>query len=73
MKKKFVRKLFKTKKIYDLKKTDELFINAMRENAIHHYKNCSEYKQILDNANFDPDQINTMEDVINLPFLPTIY
>ena len=73
MKKRFVRKLFKTKKIYDLKKTDELFINAMRENAIHHYKNCSEYKQILDNVNFDPDQINTMEDVINLPFLPTIY
>ncbi|MDD4069878.1 MAG: hypothetical protein PHF05_05440 [Candidatus Izemoplasmatales bacterium] len=73
MKRKFARKLFNTKKIYDLNKTDDLFVKAMRENAIYHYENCSEYKQILDNANFNPYMVSTMEDIVNLPFLPTLY
>jgi phenylacetate-coenzyme A ligase PaaK-like adenylate-forming protein len=73
MKRRYVRKLFRTKKIYDLAKTDELFVKAMRENAVYHYTRCAEYKQILDDADFDPHKIETMEDVISLPFLPTLY
>ena len=73
MKRRYVRKLFRTKKIYELERTDVLFVKAMRENAIYHYINCIEYKQILDNAKFDPYQIETMEDIIKLPFLPTLY
>jgi phenylacetate-coenzyme A ligase PaaK-like adenylate-forming protein len=73
MKRRYVRKLFRTRKIYDLNKTDELFVKAMRENAVYHYTNCLEYKQILDDTSFNPFKIETMEDVINLPFLPTLY
>lgn len=73
MKRKYLRKLFRTKKIYNLEKTDDLFIKAMRENAIHHYVKCEDYKRILDNADFDPYKIQTMEDVVNIPFLPTLY
>ncbi len=73
MKKRYVRKLFRTRKIYQIGQTDELFVKAMRENAIYHYHHCQDYQRILDEANFDPHQIQTMEDVINLPFLPTLY
>lgn len=73
MKKRYVRKLFRSKKIYEKGQTDELFVKAMRENAIHHYCHCEDYKRILDEAKFNPYQITTMEDLIDLPFLPTLY
>lgn len=73
MKRSYVKKLFRTKNIYDPGTTDDLFVKAIRENAIYHYMKCNEYKQILDQAKFDPYQIKTMEDVISLPFLPTLY
>lgn len=67
------KKLFKHKKTYDLTNTDNLFVEAMRENAVFQYNNCSDYKRILDEADFNPNSINTMQDLINLPFLPTLY
>lgn len=73
MKRRYVRKLFRTRDLYDPAKTDDIFVKAMRENAVFHYMKCPEYKQILDNAHFDPYQIKTMEDVANIPFLPTLY
>ncbi|MBI9009201.1 MAG: acyl-protein synthetase [Tenericutes bacterium] len=73
MKRKYVRKLFNTRKPYDLEKSNDVFCQAMRENAMHHYKQCPDYKRILDEANFDPKSIACMDDLINLPFLPTLY
>lgn len=70
-----IKKLFRTKykKIYDLDKTDALFVKAMRENCEFSYNNCEDYKRILDEAQFSPSDIQTMEDLSNLPFLPTLY
>lgn len=68
-----VKKLFKYKKPYDLESTDKLFIDSMRENAVFQYNNCADYKRILDEAEFNPNGINSFDDLVNLPFIPTLY
>ncbi len=73
MSRKYTRKLFKHKQPYDFENTNELFVKAMKENAIHHYTNCGGYKELLDQQQFKPTDIKTMEDIIKLPFLPTLY
>ena len=66
-------KLFRTrkKKIYCL--DDQLFFEAMKENCLFHYKNNAEYKKILDNFHFDPNSLKSYDDLVNIPFLPTLY
>src|SRR5690554_2427727 len=73
MKRKYARKLFNYKKPYDLEKTDDLFCRAMKENAIYHYHHCKDYKRILDEAKYDPLEIKILDDLVNLPFIPTLY
>lgn len=73
MKRRYVRRLFSTKKIYDLEKSEDVFIKAMRENAIFHYNHNSDYKRILDEFNFNPYDIENMDDLYRLPFIPTLY
>jgi phenylacetate-coenzyme A ligase PaaK-like adenylate-forming protein len=73
MKKKYVRKLFHYPKPYDIEKTDQLFADALRENARYHKDNCPEYKDILDQFNFDLESIQSIKDIKNLPFIPTVY
>lgn len=66
-------RLFSWRKPYDVKNTDNLFVKAMADNCKYHYKNCSEYKKILDKFDFSPDSIKTQEDLARLPFIPTLY
>ncbi|MCD6482235.1 MAG: acyl-protein synthetase [Candidatus Izimaplasma sp.] len=73
MKRKHLKKLFKYKNPYDFEGTNQLFCNAIKENIIHHYNNCDEYKKILDNANFDPSTIEKYDDLVKIPFIPTLY
>ncbi|MBR3033648.1 MAG: acyl-protein synthetase [Clostridiales bacterium] len=67
------KKLFSSKKLYDLPGTEKRFVEAMRENAMFHYAHCEDYKRILDEAEYDPSKISTLDDIIDLPFLPTLY
>lgn len=67
------KKLFRSKSPYDIQGTEDLFVKAMRENAAYQYANCSDYKRILDEAGFCPENIKCMEDLERLPFLPTLY
>lgn len=67
------RKLFRHKRPYDLKATEQLFIAAMAQNAQFQYANCPDYRRICDMQGVNPDQIHTMDDVANLPVLPTLY
>jgi len=67
------KKLFNHRKPYDVERTEELFVSAMRENAVFQYEHCEDYRRILDEAGFDPKGMTTMDDVIRLPFLPTLY
>ena len=68
-------RLFRTNKkhIYDLQKTDDLFVRAMRETCTFCYKGCKDYRRILDLYSFTPDRIKTMSDLDDLPFIPTLY
>lgn len=73
MRRKHTKKLFNQRKPYNVKETDQLFVKAMRENCIHHYTHCSDYKRILDQFDFDPNSLESIEDIIRLPFIPTLY
>jgi len=67
------RKLFRQKNPYIIADSDGLFIKSMRDNAVFQYENCGDYRRILDEAGFDPHCIETMDDLIKLPFIPTLY
>ena len=69
----YTKKLFRKKDIYNLEKTDELFVKAMKENASFQYNNCQDYKRILDEFSFNPEALETTSDLTRLPFIPTLY
>lgn len=69
----YTKKLFSKKDIYNTKASDKLFVKAMRENAVFQYHNCKEYKRVLDDFRFEPENINAYGDLVKLPFLPTLY
>lgn len=73
MSKKYVRKLFNHKKPYDVKGTNQLFADAIRENAKHHTNKCANYSKILEQFNCDLNTIKTINDIENIPFIPTLY
>lgn len=72
---KFRRKLFALKRPYD-NNSDELFLNAVCENALFHYTHCNEYRKILDGLNFDKEEILSTKPIseylARLPFIPTL-
>ena len=70
---KYRKKLFLSKKIYDLRSTDDAFIKAMKANVDFHARNCPEYKSILEKLGFDMNSINSIDDLSKLPPLPTSY
>ena len=69
----YTQKLFSIKDIYDTDPSEPIFVHAMMENAVFHYHNCPEYKNILDHFGFDPGSISCFDDLIRLPFIPTLY
>ena len=66
------RKLFSSKKPYDLSASDDVFLLAVRENCAFHYEHCREYRAMLDALGFSPEQLRTYSDIEKLPFLPTL-
>lgn len=67
------RKLFLSKDIYNLQSSDELFINAMKDNIVFHMQHCPEYKDILEHFKFDLNSIDSIKDLSQIPPLPTAY
>lgn len=66
-------KLFRHKHPYDLQGTEQLFVEAMAQNAQFQYANCADYRRICDLQGVDVNSISTMADVAKLPVLPTLY
>jgi len=58
-------KLFRLKKPFETERSNDLFLRAMRENCAYHYAHCPEYKQILDEAKFAPDDLREYADIAN--------
>ena len=73
MKKSYARKLFRHKNPYDIKGTDQLFADAIRENARYHQAHCQEYAQILKEFECNLDDIKHIDDIKRIPFIPTLY
>ncbi len=69
----YTKKLFRLKSPFDTEQSNELFLKAMKENCEFHYKNCPEYKKILDGAGFSPDDLKEYKDIERLPFIPTLF
>ena len=66
-------KLFHHKQVYDIRGTNDLFIKAVKENVEWHYRNCGEYRNILDSQQFKPDMLTGYEDLCRLTPIPTLY
>lgn len=69
---KYRRRLFSVRDPYDVLHTEDLFVKAMRENAAFHYTHCTEYRSILDAFHVRPENLQSMDDLSALPFLPTL-
>lgn len=67
------RKLYFYKDIYDYQGTNQLFLNAVKENITYHRKHNKKYQAILKKKNFRVGDLSTYQDLYKIPFLPTIY
>ena len=65
-------KLFRLPDPYDLPASDALFLQAVRENCAFHYAHCPEYRSVLDSFSFRPEDLREYDDLVKLPFLPTL-
>ena len=66
-------KLFRLKKPFETERSNDLFLRAMRENCAYHYAHCPEYKQILDEAKFSPEDLKQYDDIAHMPPIPTLF
>ena len=64
-------RLFTHRDPFDLQGTDDLFTQAIRENAAYQIQHCREYVMIARAQGFSPEQIRGIDDIVRLPVLPT--
>ncbi|MBQ7223137.1 MAG: hypothetical protein IJS38_01020 [Erysipelotrichaceae bacterium] len=69
---KYRRQLFSIKKIFR-PGSDGLFVAAVRENVRWHEENNPVYRKILQMKGFTADMLEKIEDLGQLPFIPTMY
>lgn len=67
------KKLFQWKAPFDVAGSEDVFCKAMKENCAFQYENCPEYRKILDEKGFSPEDIKEYDDLEKLPFLPTVF
>lgn len=67
------RQLFNVKDPFDTKNTNDLFLNAMRENCRYHFKHCPEYRKILESRGFSPEDLTSYKDIEKIPPIPTLF
>lgn len=65
-------KLFALKNAYDTAGSKELFFEAVKESWLFHYKNCPEYRKIMDELGFSADMLQSYKDIYKIPPLPTL-
>lgn len=62
--------LFNFKRIYDQKSSEQLFINAVRNNVDYHSRNCGFYSELLKKEGYKAGSINTIQDCFSIPVIP---
>ncbi len=69
----FYRKqLFRTQDPFDTETTNEVFLDAVRENCAYQFENCKPYRTMLEKLQFTPEMLVKYSDLKKLPFLPTV-
>ena len=58
---------------YDIEASQDLFLQAVRENCAYHYAHCGEYRAILEHFHFSPETLRCETDLARLPALPTAF
>ncbi len=67
------QRLFWRGRPYDLPRSDEAFVRACRDNAAYHIKHCPGYAAICKEAGFSPEMLRTVDDLVKIPVLPTLF
>lgn len=65
--------LFWNSNPYDVQKTENLFFKKIKENMLFQYKNCAEYRSILEHKGWDEQKIAKLSSLKEIPFIPTLY
>jgi len=58
---------------YDLPGSDAAFLRACRDNCAYHMARCPGYRAICEHSGFSPDRLKTVEDLADIPVLPTLF
>lgn len=69
----YTSKLFWHRDIYNLEKTNPLFLRATLENVRHHMDHCPDYAALLTRRNFSISDVATIEDLCKIPPTPTLF
>lgn len=67
------QRLFWSRDPYDLPGTDEKFVRATADNCAYHMARCPQYRQLAEGLNFSPDRLKTVDDLVKVPMVPTLY
>ena len=67
------QRLFWHRGPYDLPSTDQLFLQATADCCAFHMARCPQYRAIAERLGFSPDQLRTMDDLVRVPMLPTLF
>ena len=67
------QRLFWHRGPYDLPSTDQLFLQATADCCAFHMARCPQYRAIAEHLGFSPDQLRTMDDLVRVPMLPTLF
>lgn len=65
--------LFWKRKPYDLARTEVLFLHKMKENMLFHFRNCKDYRELLEYLGWSEEKIAQIQKLSEIPFLPTLY
>ena len=65
------RRLFSVKNPYDTQ-TNDIFLNAVKENFQFQYDHCESYKKIADQQKITADRLHSIDDIAKLPCIPTL-
>ena len=65
--------LFRRGDIYNLEGTQELFVQAVRENVAHHRQHCDLYARLLEQRGFVPEMLKGMGDCAQIPVIPAAF
>ena len=66
-------KLFAWGDAYDVEGTQQLFVDAVRENCAFHAAHCEAYDNVLQHMGFSPESLRTPQALAALPALPTVF